>query len=172
MPKVSAGQVKRAAMRVTLNEVKFRKAVTQVASLKAGLTAAVLTKATADLLDEIQRESPVDTGRFRGGWTPFLQSLGLPSDIAGPNVTTRAVAEGYVMSDYTDQSERAVDPYIWIRNGVPYGPELEAGKSSQVGSGFVSASLARFASHLSKAARSVSKPRGTQGRDGFGRFIK
>lgn len=156
MPAVTQAQVASAGKRVTLDAKRLSAAITRVVEHKRELTGLVLQKATAEVVAEIQRKSPVDTGRFRGGWTPYLQSLGLPSDI--PSTDTRAVAEGAAMSGYDDQHNHPTDPHITITNGVPYGPELEAGKSNQAGAGFVAETLARLGKHLNRAAREINRP--------------
>ncbi len=85
--------------------------------------------------------NPVDTGRSRGGWTPYLKrvnepSAGLVATDSGERFSTAEVArgraEGSVSFDLTGPRQA-----ITITNAVPYITELEFGSSDQAQAGMV-----------------------------------
>lgn len=112
----------------------------------------VLRVTMSGILSELQLVSPVDTGRFRAGWSPFLIHVGFPLD-EGPDGV--AVAEGRARSTFVDESSSSVRPFISVTNGVTYGPDLNAGRSPQAPAQFVEGVLNRWRQHLHAAARAA-----------------
>lgn len=86
------------------------------------------------------RDTPVDTGRARGGWTavPGVSSSG---DAA-------AVAQGRGESSYTERGLKSSHPEVEIINGVPYIIPLELGSSLQAPAGFIRINMRKFMGEL------------------------
>ena len=105
----------------------------------------VIKKALFDLLQEIIRTTPIDTGRARGSWAIDAEWSGwsLPAgDHIGEMVesTVRALPDS--------------DRYV-IFNNLEYIQALEDGHSRQAPSGFVAQALAAIGGHIAKAARAA-----------------
>ncbi len=85
--------------------------------------------------------TPVDTGRARGAWTPFLKRINRPSSQmvgngAGPRFSQAAVRKGASEGD-VDFDLNGKRQAITITNAVPYIAELEFGSSDQAQAGMV-----------------------------------
>jgi len=130
-------------------------------SLQAYITAvganveAAVKKAAVDLVVDIAVLSPVDTGRFRSGWFPFIEAYGGSAPPpSGPNVSAEAMAEGQEQGSYEEsRDERAGSFGVTITNAVRYGIYLEYGHSRQAPQGMVRLSMARHAERLREAVR-------------------
>lgn len=110
----------------------------------------VLRDATFDLMQHVQLDTPIDTGRARAGWTPFFKALGVaPASSAGDPV---AVAQGETEGS-ADLDEKKL--MITIQNRVPYIIYLEAGWSGQAPQGFARRNLRRHAASYRDAARKM-----------------
>jgi len=88
----------------------------------------------------IQRISPVDTGRFRANWNA---AVGIPDPHTTRNTdkrssSTLARARGKI-SEYKHFTNW---PPIYISNGLPYAQRLEDGYSKQAPKGVASVSIA------------------------------
>ncbi len=108
----------------------------------------VIRKALFDLLQEIIRTTPIDTGRARASW------------VLDVNFNDFALPPG----DYNISFEKAVpeamswlpkSDYYVIYNNLEYIVALENGHSKQRPNGFVAQALAAFASHLSQVAKAA-----------------
>lgn len=105
----------------------------------------IVKKALFDLLKEIIRTTPIDTGRARGSWMIDTEWSGWqlpPGDFKGEVVAATV--------DALPDSERYV-----IYNNLEYIQALENGHSQQAPSGFVAQALAAIGNHVAKAARAA-----------------
>lgn len=143
------------SFRIRLNQARLNASMARVNKLKGAQARGTLVRTVLGILKELQRKSPVDTGEFRAGWSPFLEAHGVPSSISGPNVESRAVAKGRNQSSYIDASARLVRPYVEIINGATYGSDLESGRSKKAQAGFYAGTLARWSTHLTLQARAT-----------------
>lgn len=105
----------------------------------------VIKKALFDLLKEIIRTTPVDTGRAMGSWTIDVdwKSWQLPPGDYNGEVVAATVAA-------LPDSDRYV-----IYNNLEYIQALESGHSKQRPSGFVAQALAAIGGHVARAARAA-----------------
>ncbi len=123
------------------------KAAIKAAESTAGEAAGVVMRTTAaNILHDFQLEAPVKSGRFRAGWSVFLIDTGLHPLIEGPDAI--AVAEGRLLGSFHDKTQNSLKPSLTIRNGVTYGPDLEAGRSIQADRGFHERIIERHAAAL------------------------
>lgn len=88
------------------------------------------------LLEFITKNTPVDLGRARAGWLAGTESLGVPNEISGANVSLEAVGQGRGEGSF-EQVETPGFVMINIQNRVPYIVFLEFGSSSQASGGIV-----------------------------------
>lgn len=96
-----------------------------------------LLKLAFDLLSLIIRKMPVDTGRARAGWTPFLIRHGQPVP-AGPDA--QAVQEGREKG-FFEERFTGDEQLITLGNAVDYIIPLEYGHSQQAPAGFLRLSM-------------------------------
>lgn len=129
------------------------------------------------LMKDIMNENPVDTGRSRAGWMPFLIDQHVPvRHKSSPTAKTRGktmqaqregLASGTFKYKFTDTSV----PYFWAQNAVHYVPYLEYGirkgrmkkvpkmfaimspVSKQANHGFVRRAMAKWQGKLRAAMR-------------------
>lgn len=94
-----------------------------------------LRRVALDFTKRVAARTPVDTGRARGGWLPYADHVGEPTEPRGPG-TAQGKLEGSFREDL-----RGRDMYIEITNGVPYIVFLEYGHSKQAPAGMVRVSL-------------------------------
>lgn len=108
----------------------------------------IIKKALFDLLQQIIRTTPVETGRARASWTLDVDhdDFVLP-DGDYNNAFEKAIPEG--MSWLPDS-----DRYV-IYNNLEYIQALENGHSKQRPSGFVAQAIAAIGNHVAKAARAA-----------------
>lgn len=86
----------------------------------------ILRKLALDILAEIVKRNPVDTGRSRANWN---------LSIVQPDfTTTSSTIPSHV--ELTATSLKGL-PKIYIANGLDYVRELEFGRSDQAPSGFI-----------------------------------
>lgn len=112
--------------------------------------AAVVRKATLDILTNVVDMSPVDTGRFKNNWNiaygaPDL-TVTINTDPNGSEVKSRALAAS---ASYNGQD-------VYITNNLPYAIPLEYGHSGQAPNGMVRVTVARWNEHIKKAIGEVS----------------
>lgn len=108
----------------------------------------VIRKALFDLLQEIIKNTPIDTGRARASWVLDIEF----SDFSLPpgdynSVFEKAIPETMAWLPHSDH-------YV-LYNNLEYIVALENGHSKQRPNGFVAQALAAFASHLSKVAKAA-----------------
>lgn len=108
----------------------------------------VIRKVLFDLLQEIIRKTPVDTGRARASWVLSVDF----DDFQLPP------------GDYNSSFEKVIpETMSWlpkssqyvIYNNLEYIVALENGHSKQAPQGFVAQALAAIGEHVSKAARAA-----------------
>ena len=106
-------------------------------------------------LVDISKNTPVDTGRLRGGWFKSFDLLGLSRPgVRGKGVNPIAVMRGALEGSADRQS--LINRYtITMRNGVRYAPFVEAGSSPQKPYGFVRPVLDRIADDLIEAVKRI-----------------
>ena len=88
-----------------------------------------------NLLKRIVPRNPVDTGRSRAGWYPYMDHAGTPVTGGGPGAE-----QGRSEGSYREDLQGA-NQYIEVTNGVPYIVRLEYGYSTQAPAGMVRVSL-------------------------------
>ena len=99
-----------------------------------------LEKIAFDFLKRVILNTPVDTGRARGGWMSFLTATGIPTSFArsgaGANFSEEELRKG--LSEGTFQrSFGSRKPFILIENAVQYIVFLEFGSSDQAPAGMM-----------------------------------
>ena len=109
-----------------------------VARAERKMTDAVRKIAIACFTEVILR-SPVDTGRFRGNWQVAIGTV--PAGTLELDDTTGAATMSKV--EVAAMGLRHGD-VIHLVNNLPYGPQLEAGSSSQAPAGMVRLTAQRF----------------------------
>lgn len=87
-----------------------------------------MRKTMIDLVKKVIKKTPVDTGRARGGWTPYLIDQGVNTS-AGP-------PENASDGDFTEELG-GTHQFIEVVNGVEYIVFLEFGSSDQAPGGMV-----------------------------------
>lgn len=116
----------------------------QRVSQKAGGNATLfLKKVMIDLLRKVIRRTPVDTGRARAAWAPFLQAEGVNVQLTGD---PKAIQEGIAKGEYVVQS--GSKPGILVVNGVGYSVYLEYGSSDKAPEGMVRISMREMVDEL------------------------
>lgn len=92
-----------------------------------------------EFLGKVIKRTPVDKGRARSGWTPFLDALGKSAAVGGsdPAAQARGKSEG----SYREEASA-----ITIINGVPYIVPLETGHSKQAPAGMMRITMRELAS--------------------------
>jgi hypothetical protein len=109
------------------------------AALRIGLNTTALVDAVAvAALETVVRASPRDSGQFRGAWQTFARVSRSPSEGRYGNLDysgEATIAEGTAV--IKGSSPRPDGTSIIISNGMPYGPRLNEGWSSQAAAGFV-----------------------------------
>ena len=105
----------------------------------------IIKKALFDLLKEIIRTTPIDTGRARGSW------------MIDTEWKDWKLPEGDHIGSVVESTVKALpdsDRYV-IYNNLEYIQALENGHSQQAPSGFVAQALAAIGNHVAKAARAA-----------------
>ena len=89
-----------------------------------------LVRTAFDFIGSAVKLTPVDTGRARSGWTPWVDAHPAPAGKAKPTVRGDGVAQGKSEGSYQEDLH-GPDQSIEITNGVPYIVALEYGHSQQ-----------------------------------------
>ena len=89
-----------------------------------------LVRTAFDFIGSAVKLTPVDTGRARSGWTPWVDAHPTPPGKTKPTVQGSGVAQGKSDGSYREDLTGA-DQSIEITNGVPYIVALEYGHSQQ-----------------------------------------
>lgn len=95
----------------------------------------VLRTLAFEFLRRVIMKNPVDTGRSRAGWTPYLIARGQPFPAIGgrdPDAQAEGQAKGYFVEHFRGRSQ-----FILLGNGVEYIIPLEYGWSRQAPAGMV-----------------------------------
>ncbi len=97
-----------------------------------------------DIFSGLVRVSPVDKGRFRGGWSTSLDN---PSDFIPPEGLSSYPApdESTALTPIAGGEARQM---IWITNNLPYGATLNDGHSKQAPAGFFDMEVERVRSNI------------------------
>lgn len=92
-----------------------------------------------ELFSSVIRDSPVDTGRFRGNWQTSFDApkAGALDDVDKPGNTTIAKSSGVIKS-------RNGPRLTYLVNNLPYAVKLEYGYSKQAPAGMVRKNVKRF----------------------------
>ena len=100
------------------------------------------------LASRIIKESPVDTGRFRGNWQASINSPQKAKLQRLDKSGTAAIGDmsSVVMSMKMGQT-------FYLTNNLPYARRLEYGYSKQAPSGFLRINVMRVQSELAKARK-------------------
>lgn len=106
-----------------------------------------------DLLASVIKKTPVDTGRARGGWIPYLREQGAPVDrlledtsevsTESADINANDVADGESVSGFTDDID-GLGQFVEVINAVHYIVQLEFGSSSQAPAGMVRITMREF----------------------------
>jgi len=98
------------------------------------------------LSSRIIKESPVDTGRFRGNWQA---SIGSPA----PSTTSRldSTGAGSINDVAVTVQGLKLGQTFYLANNLPYAGRLEYGYSKQAPSGFLRINLQRVQFEINKA---------------------
>lgn len=117
------------------------------ASKKAGGNATIfLKKVMIDLLRKVIQRTPVDTGRARAAWAPFLKAENVNVKLSGD---PKAISEGIAKGEFVVQS--GSKPGILVVNGVNYSVYLEYGSSDQAPQGMVRISMREIVDEIRNA---------------------
>jgi len=113
----------------------------------------VIKKIALDLLVQILKRSPVDTGRSRAAWYPSMQGLGGSYDLQRKlkDPTKSKVSEGKKQGSYKENLKFTVNKYVELINGVDYIIYLEYGYSKQAPYGMVRISMRKMRGKMPKA---------------------
>ena len=100
---------------------------------KAGDRAdAVVSTVVQDVVREIDRRSPVATGRFRGNW-----QLGVDELITSQTARIDPDGTGTVAANIAGLPAAAASHNYFLSNNLPYAQRLESGHSKQAPPGFM-----------------------------------
>ena len=128
---------------------------------------AVLMRDGGQVLYDVIKASPVDTGRFRAGWSEGARLLGIPEPRTPTKSSPSAQAEAVKETAKGRREGLAVkidakDRFgFLIQNSTRYGPFLEAGVSRQAPAGVVRPALERHRRRLVEKIKQI-KTRGTK----------
>lgn len=108
----------------------------------------VVQKVTLDIFSSIIFKSPVDTGRFRGGWIATVGNYSRElTDILDRNGSIAVTNMSGLVS------RTAAGNVVYMVNNLPYSIRLEYGYSKQAPLGMVRTTITEFQDYVSKAAR-------------------
>jgi len=132
-----------------------------------------LRKFTLDLMAEIMARTPVDTGRARASWLPYIRAQGGQAGVGGtPRGSPLRKKEGSykLVSPRAKSSRGEMSVRVW--SSVPYIVALEYGHSKQAPKGMVRVTVRRYKPLLGKVLRAILRGRGGEAcvRTGSGRF--
>lgn len=113
----------------------------------------VVRKVATDLLTNIVKRTPVDTGRARASWIIGLNRFEGPTQYTATDKNgNRTVLQGMArLSDYKPGDT------VYIGSRLPYILPLEFGHSNQAPVGMVRISVAEWQTYVDKAVRSLPK---------------
>ena len=127
----------------------------------------VIMRDGGQILGDVIKASPVDTGRFRAGWSEGARLLGIPEPRTPTKANPKDQAEAVKETARGRREGLAVavkekDRFgFFIQNSTRYGPFLEAGVSLQAPAGVVRPALERHRQRLLQKIKQI-KTRGTK----------
>ena len=141
--------------RVCNNGKELQETLTALVEAHAGLARAAIAAAIVREFGELIRQTPVDTGRARAGWSIGTE----PSEwTPPPGVWEEFISNGFVdaavAKGLTNKNLSEAD-VIYICNNVQYIMALEAGWSKQAPQGFIGKFLQRLNMQLNKLAATL-----------------
>ena len=138
--------------KVCNNGKELQETLTALVEAHAGLARAAIAAAIVREFGELIKQTPVDTGRARAGWSIGTE----PSDwTPPPGVWEEFISNGFVdaavAKGLTNKKLSEAD-VIYICNNVQYIMALEAGWSKQAPQGFIGKFLKRLNMQISQLA--------------------
>ncbi len=138
--------------KVCNNGKELQETLTALVEAHAGLARAAIAAAIVREFGELIKQTPVDTGRARAGWSIGTE----PSEwTPPPGVWEEFISNGFVDSavakGLTNKNLSEAD-VIYICNNVQYIMALEAGWSKQAPQGFIGKFLKRLNMQLTQLA--------------------
>ena len=128
----------------------LEKAVTRFTKAKAAEGRLVVRRVATGIASDLQKNTPVLTGRARAGWSPILIREGGAQLVEGPDAN--AVQEGRSRGEVIVRTSDPIRPRITVANGVVYIHDLNAGRSPQAEAGWFQRTLERWTQHLNREA--------------------
>lgn len=127
---------------------QFTLDLTRIANKYKARMDVVVQKVTLDIFSSIIFKSPVDTGRFRGGWIATVGNYSRDlTDILDRNGSIAVTNMSGLVS------RTAAGNVVYMVNNLPYSIRLEYGYSNQAPLGIVRTTITEFQDYVSKAAR-------------------
>ena len=121
---------------IRLETEKFTRELQRIAKkLDRKLWPDMLRKVAFDLLARVIKKNPVDTGRSRAAWTPYLAHYGQPYPRTGTGF-----GEGFRLGTFAEKFRRN-RKFVAVTNAVRYILALEFGHSSQAPGGMLRVSM-------------------------------
>lgn len=102
---------------------------------------AITRTATLGLFQGVVKDTPVDTGRARGGWTTTVGSPGSSPD-REDNVKTGAPG-GAAYDEVFERTPEGAGQVTYLANDLPYIEALERGYSEKAANGMVRINMDR-----------------------------
>ena len=131
---------------------ELQETLTSLVEAHAGLARAAIAAAIVREFGELIRQTPVDTGRARAGWSIGTE----PSEwTPPPGVWEEFLANGYIdaaVAKGLTNKKLSESEVVYICNNVEYIMALEAGWSKQAPQGFIGKFLQRLNMQLSQLA--------------------
>ena len=138
--------------KVCNNGKELQETLTALVEAHAGLARAAIAAAIVREFGELIKQTPVDTGRARAGWSIGTE----PSEwTPPPGVWEEFLANGYIdaaVAKGLTNKKLSESEVVYICNNVEYIMALEAGWSKQAPQGFIGKFLQRLNMQLSQLA--------------------
>ena len=138
--------------KVCNNGKELQETLTALVDAHAGLARAAIAAAIVREFGELIKQTPVDTGRARAGWSIGTE----PSEwTPPPGVWEEFLANGYIdaaVAKGLTNKKLSESEVVYICNNVEYIMALEAGWSKQAPQGFIGKFLQRLNMQLSQLA--------------------
>lgn len=128
----------------------------------------VIRKTVFDLMRDVMRLTPVDTGRARAAWSVWFALNGQTVSVSGPNVKPSAISGGVALGEVKSSliepgtfvrgfshASKADDLFAEITNNVRYIIPLEFGWSKQNRRGMVREAVRRLSWRYLKELKDV-----------------
>lgn len=109
-----------------------------VDELEEDIQETVVRRFALGVLVRCVRKSPVDTGRFRGGWVVSIDNPNSRTSERTDKSGALATSDGSIILNRFDLRTNTA---IYIQNNLPYAERLENGYSSQAPNGVAGISL-------------------------------